>query len=329
MRRTSALVSSVAVVTVLSAALVGCAASPDDVTGCEPLVAGGDASALVEATGEVGSAPEVSIPVPLVADAAERTVLEKGEGLVARVGMTVDFDAAVYDGRTGDLLIKSAFNGTQGVRYRAGLPISSTQDEASSLARALVCAQPGERIALATPADDTGIDLSGAGVTGDSTVVVVLDVQEVFLGKADGVNQLPQDGLPVVVTAPDGTVGVTVPSGIEAPTENRTAVIKRGSGPKLAAEDLAVLQSANWVWPTGDDAEIDEKTSTWDQGKMPETVALTASGDQAIPSVFLDALIGLPVGSQVLVVVAPTAESTNASIFVFDVLGIQSAPGTR
>ncbi len=326
MRRTPALVSSVAVVAVLSAALTGCAASPDDVTACEPMLAPGNASSLVTATGDVGTAPRVTIPTPLVSTQAQRSVLEHGEGLVARVGMIVDFDAAVYDAATGELLDKTTFDGTQGVRYRAGVETSAQQEQPPSVAQALVCAQPGQRIVLTTTVAETGLNI---GADPESSLVFVIDVQDVFLGKADGVNQLPKDGLPVVVTAPDGSVGITVPSGIQAPSEYRTATIKLGAGAKLAKDDLAVLQLASWSWPLGDDAEVTQKSSTWDAGRTPSTLELTDEGDLALPAELLDALVGLPVGSQLLAVVPPADGATEATVFVIDVLGIQTAPAAK
>ncbi|MFT4283290.1 MAG: hypothetical protein QM598_00475 [Protaetiibacter sp.] len=330
MRRTSALVSSVALVTVLSAALVGCAASPDDVTACTPALASGNASSLVTATGEVGSTPKVEVPAPLVSPQPQRSVLEEGKGLVARKGMTVDFDAAIYDGETGAQLLETKFDGTQGVRFRAGLKTSEQQQKVGSLATSLVCAQPGQRIALTTTAVDSGLDLSSVGISDDDhTIVLVIDVQEVFPGKADGLNQLPQDGMPVVVTAPDGTVGITVPSGIDVPSKDRTATIKLGSGARLAKGDLAVLQVASWSWPTGDDATISQKSSTWDVGGTPSTLVLTDEGDQAVPAVLLDALVGTPVGSQVITVIAPQGDSTEATVYVIDVLGVQTFPATK
>jgi peptidylprolyl isomerase len=326
-RRSSALVSSLAVVAVLTAALAGCAASSDDVSACTPALASGSASELVTATGEVGSVPKVEIPAPLASPTSQRTVIEQGAGLVAITGSVVDFDASIYDGESGAQLLQTKFDGAQAVRFRAGLKTSEQQEHVGSLAKSLVCAQAGQRLVLTTTAVDSGLDLSQVGITDDGhTVVLVIDVQQVFPGKADGVNQLPQDGMPVVVTAPDGTVGITVPSGIHVPTADRTERVKLGSGPKLAKDDLAVLQVAAWTWPSGDDTTVSQKSSTWDVGSAPSTLQLTDEGDQALPAVLLDALVGTPVGSQVLTVIAPTADSTDATIYVIDVLGIQSAP---
>ncbi|PZQ91647.1 MAG: hypothetical protein DI534_01365 [Leifsonia xyli] len=328
MRRNSALVSSAAIVVALSATLAACSATPGDVSACAPGLASGSASSLVTATGKVGSEPKVEIPAPLVSKTAERSVLEKGAGLVAEQGMTVDTDLAVYDGATGTKLGTTAYDAASPLRMRAGIRTSEEQKSPGILAKALLCAQPGQRLAVTGDWKDVELNLSQFGLAEGQTIVVVVDVRNVFLGKADGVNQLPQDGMPVVVTAPDGTVGVTVPSGIKPPTADRTSTIKLGSGPKLALGDGAVLQVAVWSWPS--DGELSQTSSTWKLGTMPTTLTLTDQGDQAIPAAFLDSLVGIPVGSQVLAVLPPAAGATtkDATIYVIDVLGITSSAAT-
>lgn len=329
MRRTPALVSSVAIVAVLSAALVGCASSPSDVSACTPAVPSGSASSLVTATGEVGSAPKVEIPAPLASTSAQRSVAVQGEGLVANAGMTVDFDLTVYDGESGDKLGSTDYTAAQGLRVRADTRVTESQSGPGALSRSLVCAQAGQRVVIAAQVADFELSLTQFGVTEKQTVIAVVDVRDVFLGKADGMNQLPQDGMPVVVTAPDGTVGVTVPSGIHVPSSDRTETVKLGSGAKLAKGDAAVLQVANWTWPAGEDATLEQKSSTWDLGKTPQTITITDEGDQALPATLIDALVGTPIGSQVLTVIAPTGDATDATIFVIDILGIQTAAQTK
>src|SRR5690606_379116 len=130
-------------------------------------------------------------------------------------------------------------------------PYLTRADDRGAVFEAMVCAQSGSRIAVTTTYGDSGI--AGAGATEETlkhSVVIVLDVHGVYLGKADGLNQLPADGMPVVVTAPDGTVGITVPSGIDVPAkgDDKASTIKLGSGAKLAEGDAAVVQLANWSW---------------------------------------------------------------------------------
>lgn len=312
MRRTPALVSSVATVAVLSAVLVGCSASPDDANACTPLIAAGDTSELVTATGEPGSMPTVDVPAPLVAKTPERSVLGTGTGLVAHEGMTVDYDLLLVDGETGAPVQQSPFDGTANLRRAGG---------DGALAQSLVCAQAGQRIVLTTTLGDSGG--ASAGVSEEvlaHSFVIVLEVHGVYLGQANGLNQVPPDGLPVVVTAPDGTVGITIPSGIAIPAADRTADIKIGSGTKLAEGDAAVVQVGTWTWPA-DGTAARQKSSTWDSN--PELLTVTGEGQQALPGAILEALVGTPIGSQVLIVAAPTSEGGDATVYVIDVLGIR------
>jgi peptidylprolyl isomerase len=302
----------------LAAVLAGCAASPDDASACTPLIAPGDASELVTATGEVGSLPTVDIPAPLVSSSPQRSVLETGSGLVASEGMTVDYDAVLVDGESGAPLQQTSFDGTAHLARTGG---------EGSMSQAFVCAQSGDRLAVTTTIGDSG--LASATATEPDlarTIVLVLDITGVYLGKADGVNQLPQDGMPVVVTAPDGTVGITIPSGIEVPDADRTSTIKLGSGAKLSEGDEAVLQVGVWTWPA-DGSGATQKSTTWDTA--PVAVTLTAGDASALPTPVIDALVGTPVGSQVLVVVAPTGDSPDATVYVVDALGIRPPSDTK
>ena len=133
------------------------------------------------------------------------------------------------------------------------------------------------------------------------------------------------DGMPVVVTAPDGTVGITIPSGIAIPDTDRTSTIKLGSGPKLAEGDTAFIQLASWTWPA-DGSGAAQQSSTWDSN--PQVITLTAEGEQGLSQALLDDLVGLPVGSQLLSVRAPSGDSTDATVVVIDVLGIRPPSDT-
>lgn len=75
MRRIPALVSSAAAVSLLAVGLTGCASAPDDISACTPLLPSGDTSALITATGEVGSEPSTDFATPLLSGEAERDVL--------------------------------------------------------------------------------------------------------------------------------------------------------------------------------------------------------------------------------------------------------------
>lgn len=332
MRRIPALVSTAALATVLVASLVGCSTGPStDADACSPVYPSGDSSELVKATGDVGEQPKIDFPAPISASTPERTVLVEGDGMVATTGMTVDFDAAILDAATGDQLLATKFDGSPGVRYRAG---ESAAEDApvGSLAGALVCAQAGQRLAVTSTVLDSGLDFSSVGLTEDASVVFVIDVQAVYLAKADGVNQLPTDGMPNVVTAPDGTPGITLPDG-GPPSESAHSTIKAGNGAPIADGDNAVINLSIWVWP-GDGSDISQAYTSWGSVPLTQPVTEDPTAQTGVPKGVYDALLGAKVGSQVLAVVVPAdsyaegawpggTNSGDTLVYVIDVLGIQ------
>jgi hypothetical protein len=323
-RRLPALLTTAALVTVLAPSLAGCSVIPG-FGGCERLIEPGEASELVTAEGPFGSAPDVSFPTPLIADTPQSSVLIAGEGDPIPHRGTVDFEASILLGGSGESVTESAYDDAALLRV-AGLP--------DSLSQAMECAQVGERFALtAKTVDAFGAGaLESVGIGDEQTLVIVIDVMASYLGKADGVNQLPLDGMPAVVTAPDGQPGITVP-GNDAPTELRVATIKAGGGAVVADGDSVVLHFSEWTWPApGDDpTEVD---SSWAGApKLVEVPGDLAGVASVPPPGALEQLIGAKVGSQVLIVIpaseaypsGPPANIDPAStlILVVDILGIQ------
>lgn len=295
---TRSLTAAFAVVLV-GGALTACTGPFDG--GCAPAFAAGDASSIITASGEVGESPAVDFPTPLIAPEVQRSVLESGSGTPAAAGSTVVLDTVYYIGETGEVLSTGPST------------LAMADDRSGGLGEALRCARPGSRIAIAGPAGE--IDPQYAGNT--ETLVVVADVREVLLGKADGVNQLPQDGMPTVVTAVDGEPGITS-TYLVAPAETRTATIKLGSGATIAADDIVVFHARSWSWTPGGRTTVGDIDS-WAAAR-PYTLVPTAesmAGEQALA----DALVGAKVGSQVLVVIPGADETSAATVYLFDILG--------
>ena len=172
----------------LAASLAGCTAIPG-FGGCQPAYQSGDASSIVTATGKVGSKPKVDFPTPLVSSTPEVSVLESGDGALVRDGSQVDFDVAVFYGKDGQNL-----SGDDVASDR-----QSTGIDDNAFSTAMVCAKVGDRLAITTSVEDaygTGAGDS-VGLTDDDTLVFIVDIRAAYPGKADGFNQLPQDGMPV------------------------------------------------------------------------------------------------------------------------------------
>lgn len=297
--------------TAVAATLVACSSTgPAAIDGCTPEFAPGSASELVSASGALGTQPEVDFPTPLVSDDVQRSVLVAGDGEPAPHGAQVDFDITILGGADGEVVQASEYSGESHVRRAAQGDIG--------FAAALACARPGDRIAVTGPvAEVVGAgSYASVGIEDDDTVVAVLDVQTWYPGKADGVNQLPDDGMPSVVTAVDGTPGITLPDATP-PGEARDSVIKLGDGPRIEEGDTVVIHYSSWTWPDSGEPSLTE--SSWTDGAATNLVV----SEDATAAPIVDALLDQPIGSQVLLVVPPADGADGPTyVYVIDLLGI-------
>jgi hypothetical protein len=289
--------------TLLTGALAGCSGFSLG-GGCTPEVPSGDASSTVVATGDVGEQPSVEFPTPLVVDSAERSVLTVGEGDVIGEYTTVSLELTVFDARTGEAVQGTAYNGTPSL-YTAG-------DSVRVFGDALLCTTVGSRIALVAPTELFQDDYDPTAELSGESIVVVVDVLDSFLGKANGVNQLPLDGMPTVVTAVDGTPGVSVSTQVP-PTSERVSTIKSGAGATIAEGDTSIVHIRNWSWLAEGSVDLGQ-IDTW------TTSGPVRTTDSTVPADINEKLVGAKVGSQLLIVIP--GNGGGATIFVVDILGI-------
>lgn len=307
MRKAPALLLSAGL---LTAALTGCA--PAAAEACEPTTPDGDASQLISVSGEFGSAPTVELPTPLKAQRTERTIVTEGDGTVITGDQLVKMSFALYNGTTGEPIEEAAY-GEPAVYLPSQLLPGMTDS--------LHCASVGSRIAVAIPSEDGfGAEGGAAGLTEDDTLIMVADITEAFLAKADGADRpIVEPGFPSVVTAADGTPGLTIPKS-DPPTDLKVAVVKQGDGAKVTKTNSMVVHYTGVLW--------EEQTvfdSSWEKG-----VPTVFTADAIVPGL-ATALVGQQVGSQVLVVIPPElgygdqasgAIPANATlVFVVDILG--------
>lgn len=262
--------------------------------GCEPVFQPGDASSTVTASGDIGDAPAIDYPTPLVPQGVERSVLLAGEGDPITPGATVRVEITMLDAASDAVVAE-------------GEAMIAANDAFLGLGESLVCATEGSRLALVGTPEDLGLNASGP-------VVVVLDVEDVFLGKANGVNQIPLDGMPTVVTAVDGTPGIAV-GYATAPDEVRMSTIKAGGGDVVGDGDTVVIHGRSWSWPEDGDPSIGQ-LDTWSRFQAQSLDIDAASENEVVTS-----LVGAKVGSQLLIV-TPAVDEGTPTIFVIDVLGI-------
>ena len=288
--------TAVAAAALVVGALTGCTGSALG-GGCTPEFQPGDASKAVSVSGEVGATPVITYPTPLLVETAERSVVVPGDGATAVEGSALLVGVTFRDAAS-DAVVDAV----------SGLITAS--DDFLTLGSSLVCANEGSRLVLVGPSSDIWPQAPS------EYVVAVIDVLQVFLGKANGVNQLPLDGMPTVVTAVDGTPGIALAYS-SAPDEVRVSTVKAGGGATVRDGDTVIRHTRTWSWPRTEGGTPSLGTfDTW-AGFQPRPLdALAESDDPAARAV-----VGAKVGSQLLVV-TPGVDGGAATIYVIDILGI-------
>jgi FKBP-type peptidyl-prolyl cis-trans isomerase len=315
-------IAALAVVVGLLVSLAGCSAGAPSGACVAPLKSG-DASSIVTATGAFGAKTTAAFPTPLVTKGVEVSTISQGAGKTIYPGQMVDFQATVLNAKTGEAIFATSFDKNNAARVKAANGVG--------IGPALVCATVGSRLATTITvrqfAGKNGVDAS-YGLSLTDTLVFVVDIVASYLGRADGVDQLPQAGFPSVVLAPNGQPGLTIPN-TAAPKDLMIEVLKRGDGPRVKKNDIVVTNYTAVIWST-------QKvlSTNWDQvANNFQAKKLDATDGSGVVDGMAKAMIGQTVGSQVIVIVPPkygypssslptglTAGST--LIFVFDVLGI-------
>ncbi len=308
--------------------LSACSTGVASIDGCTPTIGSGSNAALVSADGLFGGDPKAEFPTPIVAGAAaEQHVISEGSGNGKRVaaGSTVVEQITIYDGASGEALISTNYD-TSGAMF-------SVIDATPAFGSIAQCARVGSRVAAVGTAGDllseASIEQNSLPLTVDDTIVIVVDVQSVYLGKANGSDQILEAGFPSIVLAPDGRPGFTF-ADPTPPTDLKIELLKAGDGAKVAEGDSVVMHYTGVLWDT---QEVFD--STWERNTpaVLPAVSLETSDGGLVPG-FAKALIGQKVGSQVIVVIPPsdgypagagptTVPDGSTMVFVFDILGIE------
>jgi hypothetical protein len=302
--------AALAILGLAAVGLAGC--SLPAASDCPRPDGGGDEVDLIQVTGAADAAPDVEIYTPFIASETQFTDVEQGDGEVpiTSTDQLVVIDLSLYSGETGEQIVGTGYDGD----LSQPLPLSQWTATVPAFEEALQCASEGSRIVVAI--GPGGIDPAAAqsvGLAEDDSSVAVVDVRKVYRPAADGSLQYNSGmGLPAVVRAPDGHPGVVIPDG-NAPTEVVVQTLKKGDGPVVEADSTVRAHVLAVSW---DDKE--QLSSTWET--QPQSIPLT--GDPVLEQV----LVGQTVGSQVMAVVPAEAGGTDqATVFVFDILGLDEA----
>lgn len=299
----------------LLASLAACTSAPHTFASCDT----GASASLVSAKGKFGADPAAEFPTPLISKKPQVAVLSKGDGPAVTADSGVDLSVSIYDGETGDAVP------TQDGPITALNARFFVTDGSVPFSDAVRCATVGSRlVATGSAAAILGPE---SGLDDDTTLVVVADVEDRFLAKADGADQPAQRGFPSVALAPNGRPGLTF-SGDGVPEGLGAATLKQGNGATVKEGDSVIANMTGVVW-----GAKSTFLSTWDRNSPAVVTAadLSADGKGLVPPL-AKAVIGQKVGSQLLVVVSsddfgdgqlPTGVSAGDTlVYVFDILGI-------
>lgn len=288
MRRTLISALSIAVL-----ALAGCGDQGADSTTETQAVSTAEAATTsldgVTVEGEPDSEPTVTFEAPLVIEESEHTVLNEGDGDPIAEGHQVTANMTMVSGTSGETL-ESSYQ----TESPSGFPMDTAQIN-QALFDALIDVPVGSRVLLS---------LNGSPQSGQpaETLIYVVDVvsaEEIPepLERASGEPQEPVEGMPEVSTDDAGVPSITEPEG-EAPGELTVHPTIVGEGPEVTEGQTVSVHYSGWLW---DDAS-QTFDSSWDRG---EPFAVEGVGSAPVIDGWNEALIGQPVGSQILVVIPP------------------------
>ncbi|GAA3447230.1 FKBP-type peptidyl-prolyl cis-trans isomerase [Planomonospora venezuelensis] len=282
----------------------------------------------LKVTGDIGKKPAVVFPSGSPATKSSETTVKDGSGAEFKVGdsVVVNYTVFTWDGKT---------NPAVGSTYDAGSPetIAVSEKLPTVLKDVFVGAKPGGRhLAVVAPDSLSKEQLETAKQNGQDklTQVFVLDM----------VGLEPKAPAPVTVegkAVDPGVKGVTVKNpepgkaptlttktGEKAPKELVSKVVIKGTGPVVKSGQKLMAHYIGKIW--GTDKQFD---SSWDRGE-PATFPI---GVGQVVKGWDDTLVGLPVGTRVLVSIPPALgygeqgnaqagiKGTDTIVFLVDIVG--------
>jgi peptidylprolyl isomerase len=246
-----------------------------------------------------------------------------GTGEAVQDGSFTLLQSILVDARTGELL-QSSFRGPPPL-----VKVDLTH-AMPAIVDAVVGTTVGSRVLLAIPPSDTKdrkILKAALGprptVHKNDVLVFLFDVKQIRhpLSQATGETLAADPALPGVTRDGIGRPTIAKPAG-SPPTTIVSQTLVQGTGAPVQDNQTVVAQYRYWVWASGNQVD-----STWDR-----TVPVTFQVGQLQVVGNWDAeLVGVPVGSEVMVVLPPDkafgdgkppsgVSATDTLVFVVDIL---------
>ena len=318
----------------ICAVLAGCGSSgPPSSAGSAAPAGSANSNAAVKVTGSFGKTPTVTVPKKSPSTNLVISTPIKGAGAALKTGNSALANIAIYKwtGAT-NTLIDTSFGTKAG-----GPQVIPSQMGLSGLATALKGAKLGSRVVAVLP-PKYGYGTSGQsqlGISGSDTLIWVIDLLQQFPpGDAASGTAVSHGGgsLPTVTTKPGQAPVITIPKHSPPAKLSVTTLIK-GTGPKTATGETLVVQYVGANWRTGQ-----VFGSSWPSTQSPVGNPYSVELGGKILAGWNDGLVGIPVGSRVMLVIPPALGygpiggqpsagilKTDTLVFVVDILAIQPA----
>lgn len=266
------------------------------------------ADRLPTASGKFGVKPVLTFPKTTPPPSLQREILTEGTGAITTRGeyLTTNYYGTVWGSTT-------AFDNSYDRKATSTFQIGEGK-VVPGWDVALVGVKVGSRVLLSLPPADGYGSAGGAGgkIKGTDTIVFVVDVVATIpldsTGQADAVVQPAPKGVPTVTGAPGKEPKITIPKGLAEPKTNAVYVLDKGTGAKVKAGTVLAQLVITDFGQT-------QTQSTWPKAGVPAASAdVTTTGLQSItvdPTGALKGLIGVPLGSRVLVLIAASKDPSS------------------
>lgn len=263
-----------------------------------------------EVTGEVGSSPEVTWNSQMQADSVETDVLSEGDGAALAEGDEVLVNYYVGNGYTEKTALDTYAEDLGPAVFPVGGDVPQpaaaqpTDDQvAKYLFDTFVATQVSaedtvgtRKISTVTSADVIGFGGSALDVGNQDALLLVIDIDSVVKPGPDGAPVKERaPWVPAIVFADGTPSALNFTRATEPDGTLKTAYLFRGTGEPTAKNDVIVVDYLGSVY----DAAEPFDTSF---GKTPFTTVL---GQGAVIEGWDEALVGVPVGSRVMLQIPP------------------------
>ena len=255
------------------------------------------------ASGKFGDKPTLTFPKTTPPPSLQRIILSEGTGPVTVKGdyLVTNYLGQVWGGA-------KAFDNSYDRKGTSTFQIGE-QKVVPGWDTALVGVKVGSRVLLSLPpADGYGsAGSSGAGIKGTDTIVFVIDIVSAIspdtTGQTNAAVQPAPKNAPVVTGALGKEPKITIPKGLAEPTKGQVYVLAKGTGAKVKAGSiLAQLVVTDWTQS--------QTQSTWPKAGVAPTASTGLQQITVDATGALKGLIGIPLGSRVMVEIPGTADAS-------------------